>query len=137
MVSSKQGRTLYEGTKALIVENLDKLAKAHIVATFPVGAVDDAVKVGTQGEQLLKAFRTVWDDHTSSMSKIRDILKYMVRLVGATRFDKNFFHASSIISLRTVCTARPKRCHKYGMPVCSYSSIALLDPLYILYNNMY
>jgi cullin 3 len=83
MVSSKQGRTLYEGTKALIAENLDKLARVHIVSTFPVGTADDAVQDGTQGEQLLKAFRTVWDDHTSSMSKIKDILKYMVRFVGS------------------------------------------------------
>lgn len=78
MVSGKQGRVLYEGTKALIVQNLDKLAKTHIVPTFPVGGEGDAMTDSTEGEQLLKAFRHVWNDHTSSMSKLRDILKYMV-----------------------------------------------------------
>jgi cullin 3 len=78
MVSAKQGRTLYEGTKTIIVENLDRLAKTHIVPTFPVGTEEDTVQDCTQGEQLLKAFRFVWDDHISSMTKLRDILKYMV-----------------------------------------------------------
>lgn len=85
MVSQKQGKALYEGTKALVAQNLDKLAKLHIVPTFPMnsattsaGEEGNAIQDTTEGEQLLKAFRFVWDDHTSSMSKLRDILKYMV-----------------------------------------------------------
>ncbi|KAF8309915.1 Cullin-domain-containing protein [Clavulina sp. PMI_390] len=82
MVSTKQGKTLYEGTKSLIVANLEKLAQKFIVPTFPMGsnAEGDAMQDATQGEQLLKAFRHVWDDHTSSMSKLKDILKYMDRV---------------------------------------------------------
>lgn len=81
MVSTKQGKLLYEGTKTLIVENLDKLAKTFIVPTFPVSGEEDVMQDATQGEQLLKAFRHVWNDHTSSMSKLKDILKYMVTII--------------------------------------------------------
>ena len=133
MASSKQGKTLYEGTKALIAENLDKLAVAHVVTTFPVGTARDAMPDGTQGEQLLRAFRTAWDDHTSSMSKIRDILKYMVRSFGTT----DSLRAYSNVFLRTVSIAPLKGCRKYGMLAYSYSSIASSDPLYNLYENMY
>lgn len=80
MVLYKQGTVLYEGVKKLVTENLDKLAKDVIVPTFPVVGENDSVQDGQEGERLLKAFRSVWDDHTSSMAKLRDLLKYMVRV---------------------------------------------------------
>lgn len=81
MCLQKQGSQLYEGVSGLVVENLDKLAQEQIVPAFPggtsVGGIDH-VQQAQEGERLLKAIRAVWDDHISSMSKLKDLLKYMV-----------------------------------------------------------
>ena len=79
MVLYKNGDKLYRGTKQLIVENLDKLAKEYIIPAFPTNVSEDPVQKSQEGEMLLKALKNVWDDHTSSLSKLRDVLKYMVR----------------------------------------------------------
>ena len=79
MVLYKNGDKLYRGTKQLIVENLDKLAKEYIIPAFPTNVSEDPVQKSQEGEMLLKALKKVWDDHTSSLSKLRDVLKYMVR----------------------------------------------------------
>ncbi|CCM00091.1 uncharacterized protein FIBRA_02118 [Fibroporia radiculosa] len=84
MVLYKHGETLYEGTNKLIAENLDKLANEYIVPAFPTGNEDDAVQKAQAGEMLLKAMKKVWDDHTSSLSKLRDVLKYMDRVYAKT-----------------------------------------------------
>lgn len=78
MVLYKHGETLYQGTKKLIADNLDKLANAYIIPAFPAHVDDDPVQKAQSGELLLKAMKKVWDDHTSSLSKLRDVLKYMV-----------------------------------------------------------
>lgn len=31
-----------------------------------------------EGDQFLKAVKGVWEDHTGSMRKLKDVLKYMV-----------------------------------------------------------
>ncbi|KAF8340363.1 Cullin-domain-containing protein [Cantharellus anzutake] len=80
MVLHKQGSTLYEGVKELLMENLDKLAKEVIVPTFPSSNERDPVQQTQEGEMLLKAFRKVWNDHKMSMQKLRDLLKYMDRV---------------------------------------------------------
>lgn len=78
MVLMKSGELLYKGTCELISANLDKLAKQDIMPAFPSGT-GDPIQRSQEGEVLLKAVRKVWDDHTSSLSKLRDVLKYMVR----------------------------------------------------------
>ncbi|TFY63803.1 hypothetical protein EVJ58_g3035 [Rhodofomes roseus] len=80
MVLYKHGETLYQGTKKLIAENLDKLANEYIVPAFPTHVDADPLEKAQAGELLLKAVRKVWDDHTSSLSKLRDVLKYMDRV---------------------------------------------------------
>lgn len=35
-------------------------------------------EMAMEGERFLRALRSTWDDHSSSMSKLRSILKYMV-----------------------------------------------------------
>lgn len=79
MVLYKHGETLYQGTKKLIAENLDKLANEYIIPAFPAHVDDDPLEKAQAVELFLKAVRKVWDDHTSSLSKLRDVLKYMVR----------------------------------------------------------
>lgn len=78
MVLYKQGDVLYKGVTDLVIENLNKLAQVHIVPKFPTGTKDPTVR-SSEDELLLKALRNVWDDHTSSMVRLGQILKYMVR----------------------------------------------------------
>ena len=80
LVLGKQSEKLYEGVKALIVENLQKMVKDKLNPAFPTGVRSDLVSRAKEGEELLKAFRHIWDDHESSLCKLRDILKYLVRL---------------------------------------------------------
>lgn len=37
-----------------------------------------SVEMVMEGERFLKALKTVWEDHVSGMSKLRQILRYMV-----------------------------------------------------------
>ena len=74
MVLNRQGNILYNGLKELVREHLKELADDNILPAFPVSEE----KQTHEGEVLLKALRKVWDDHTSSMTKIGQILKYMV-----------------------------------------------------------
>jgi cullin 3 len=71
---------LYEGLVGLITENLNKFAKEKLVPKFPRAELDgrDSMEMCQAGEAFTKAFREVWDDHESSMSKISDLVKYMV-----------------------------------------------------------
>ncbi|EIW83862.1 Cullin-domain-containing protein [Coniophora puteana RWD-64-598 SS2] len=98
MVLHKHGEMLYRGVCELVAENVERLARTEIFPAFPqargvgvgggaagAGAVagmgaGDTTQQSQEGEQLLKAMRKVWDDHTSNMSKLRDILKYMDRV---------------------------------------------------------
>ena len=79
MVLHRNGEMLYEGVCALVAENLADLARNEVVPAFPTSGSDDRMQQTQEGEMLLKALRRIWDDHTGSMSKLRDILKYMVR----------------------------------------------------------
>lgn len=90
------GDQLYNGVKGLIVEHLEQLAEEKIVPTFPrtgssyVNARSnaggsssyvtggEAIERAMEGDRFLKAVKGVWEDHTGSMRKLKDILKYMV-----------------------------------------------------------
>jgi cullin 3 len=80
LVVSKNGEMLYQGLTTLITKNLNRLAKEMLVPVFPRATLDgrDTVEICQEGETFVKAFREVWDDHESSMSKISDLVKYMV-----------------------------------------------------------
>lgn len=79
LVLHKQGEMLYNGVKSLIAENVDRLANREVIPAFPAGASNDPASRSQEMERLLKALKVVWDDHTGSLSKLRDILKYVVR----------------------------------------------------------
>jgi cullin 3 len=78
LVDWKHGRMLYEGVLRLIAEHLARLTNEIIAPAFPSGNINDPITRVQQGEMLVKAVRTVWDKHNSSMRKLVDILKYMV-----------------------------------------------------------
>lgn len=79
LVLHKQGKQLYDGVKDLISQNINKLAETEVRPAFPTSVNADAASRSQESERFLKALRSSWDDHISSMSKLRDILKYMVR----------------------------------------------------------
>ena len=82
------GDQLYNGVKALVAEHLDQLAEQTIVPAFPrsggtrgagkLGGGAEAVERAMEGDRFLRAVKGVWEDHTGSMRKLKDVLKYMV-----------------------------------------------------------
>ncbi|KAJ7650303.1 Cullin-domain-containing protein [Roridomyces roridus] len=79
MVLHKQGEMLYKGVNQLVAENLDHLAATQVIPAYPSGSSDETVQ-GQEAEILLKALRNIWDDHTSNMERLGQILKYMDRV---------------------------------------------------------
>lgn len=71
-----------------MAEYLDRLAEERIVPAFPrasgtagsvaLGGSAEAVEHAVEGDRFLRAVKGVWDDHISAMTKIKDILRYMV-----------------------------------------------------------
>lgn len=78
MVLYKSGDVLYRGMRQIVAEHLDNLAKDQILSAFPTTGSGDPMQRSQENELLLKALKNVWDDHTSNMSKLGQILKYMV-----------------------------------------------------------
>jgi cullin 3 len=105
MVLHKHGEMLYNGVNRLVAEHLDRLAKDEIIPAFPAGGSVDPTNQSQEGEILLKALRRVWDDHTGSMTKLGQILKYMVRSSLIT---------FGISSLRSFFNYRGPRLHEIG-----------------------
>lgn len=46
-----------------------------------LGGGAEAIERATEGDRFLKAVKGVWEDHTGSMRKLKDVLKYMASLV--------------------------------------------------------
>ncbi|RSH91470.1 cullin-3 [Saitozyma podzolica] len=96
MVLFKHGDQLYTGVKQLVAEHLDSLAEERIVPAFPrssgthgagkLGGGAEAVERAMEGDRFLKAVKGVWEDHTGSMRKLKDVLRYMIYEVGLTLF---------------------------------------------------
>ncbi|KAL1732356.1 Cullin [Schizophyllum commune] len=80
MVLLRHGEKLYNGVKQLVAENLETLAKERIIPVFPTGMVKDGPQLSQESEILLKALKSVWDDHTSNMTRLGQILQYMDRV---------------------------------------------------------
>jgi cullin 3 len=104
MVLHKQGEKLYNGVEGVIKNHLVGVAKSTIIPVFPQiqqtsntssssssaaagsssggdasgSGLSGTVLVG--GPEFLRVLKTVWDDHTTCMVMIRDILLYMVSL---------------------------------------------------------
>lgn len=98
MVLHKDGARLYEGITNLVSEHLKHEAVSRIQPAFPSSATGAATSDSAnaqagpsnhpdsmqqqasaqEGEKFLAALKSVWDDHTACMSKLKDLLKYMV-----------------------------------------------------------
>ncbi|KAI0359841.1 Cullin-domain-containing protein [Trametes cingulata] len=102
MVLYKSGDKLYKGSTQLIAENLEKLAKEYIIPAFPTGVSNDPVQRSQECERLLKALKKVWDDHTSSLSKLRDVLKYMDRVYTKQAGVPEIWEAGLILFIKHI-----------------------------------
>ncbi|KAG7451148.1 Cullin-domain-containing protein [Guyanagaster necrorhizus] len=80
MVLYRQGEMLYKGVKSLISENLEYLLREQVAPVFPSGASQESLQKSNEAEMLLKALKSIWDDHLGNMSKLGQILKYMDRV---------------------------------------------------------
>ncbi|KAL0061909.1 hypothetical protein AAF712_011193 [Marasmius tenuissimus] len=79
MVLYKSGDRLYNGTKQIVAEKLQELAASDVIPSFPASASGDPTTKNQENEVLLKTVKRIWDDHTSNMMKLGQILKYMDR----------------------------------------------------------
>lgn len=112
LVLYRAGDTLYKGACKLIAENLDKLAEQDIKSVFPSGSSDNAIQQSQESELLLKAVRKVWDDFTTSLLRLRDILRYMVSILSVSLcYYRSYYH------VRIECTRHQPGCPKHGIPV--------------------
>ncbi|WVO21727.1 uncharacterized protein IAS62_003039 [Cryptococcus decagattii] len=94
LVLFKHGDQLYNGVKSLVIDHLDRLAEEKIIPAFPrsggtrgagkLGGGAEAVERATEGDRFLKAVKDVWEDHTASMRKLKDVLKYMDKVHAPT-----------------------------------------------------
>ncbi|KAJ3413350.1 hypothetical protein HDV05_008132 [Chytridiales sp. JEL 0842] len=103
MVLHKQGDKLYNGVEGVIRDHLCSTTTDNVVPKFPKiqqasstsntsspanpgadsgSAGGNIIMVG--GQEYLKALKAVWDDHTTCMVMIRDILLYMDRVYVKT-----------------------------------------------------
>ncbi|PFH52964.1 hypothetical protein AMATHDRAFT_1696 [Amanita thiersii Skay4041] len=80
LVIHRHGEMLYNGLKALVIENLNRLADEMIVPVFPSGGNHDPMQQSQEAEILCKAIAKVHEDHCSNMIKLGQILKYMDRV---------------------------------------------------------
>ncbi|CAG8512957.1 3575_t:CDS:10 [Acaulospora morrowiae] len=83
MVLHKNGDKLYEGVKKVITQHLEDVALAQVVPAFPLSGASSSQANptnGAGGANFLKVLKTVWEDHTTCMLMIRDILMYMDRV---------------------------------------------------------
>lgn len=92
-----QGHLLYNAVAELISAHLEQETKIKIVPTFPHSASAVASGSGTTGGMsvtatenvaqaeggrvFLDTLKDVWADHNACLSKLRDVLKYLVRLL--------------------------------------------------------
>jgi len=100
-----QGHLLYNAVAELIANHLEAETKTKIVPTFPhsssvssasaaiagsstsggasgsggVAGANEDVSRAAEGQLFLDRLRDVWEDHTACMSKLKDVLKYLVR----------------------------------------------------------
>lgn len=106
LVLHKQGDLLYRGVNDLITENINKLAEEKVKPCFPTTVSGDPAQKGQEVERFLRAVRDSWDDHIGSMSKLRDILKYMVCFLVNIKLA----YADGIRAIRTVCIPQVQMC---------------------------
>ncbi|EXX69765.1 uncharacterized protein OCT59_028473 [Rhizophagus irregularis] len=86
MVLHKNGDKLYNGVREVITQHLEEVAVSQVVPAFPLSGASSSQTNpnGAGGANFLKVLKTVWEDHTTCMLMIRDILMYMDRVYAKT-----------------------------------------------------
>ncbi|KAJ3199286.1 hypothetical protein HDU67_002940, partial [Dinochytrium kinnereticum] len=89
IVLNKKGDQLYNGVHNVIQEHLESVTSTSIAPTFPIrpdGSQDGSSTAGNRsmvsagGQRYLKELQSVWEDHTTCMQMIRDVLLYVDRV---------------------------------------------------------
>jgi cullin 3 len=82
MVLHKNGDKLYDGVRGVITQHLEEVAVNQVVPAFPLSGASSSQTNpnGAGGAAFLKVLKSVWEDHTTCMLMIRDILMYMVSM---------------------------------------------------------
>ncbi|RUS34385.1 Cullin [Jimgerdemannia flammicorona] len=91
MVLHKCGDKLYQGVRDVITQHLEEVAREQIVPAFGVGTRAGGTGAGSargassdSGAAFLKVLKKVWEEHSTCMLMIRDILMYMDRVYVKT-----------------------------------------------------
>jgi Cullin family len=116
MVIHRGGEQLYNGACQIIRNHLAGLAKQKIIPALPSRACREQTKQ-PQGEVLLKILAQIWNDHVEGMSRLCNVLKYMVYpavFFGRYKFDRYFFRIG-LMSLGRMCLI-------FGKPVYESSA---------------
>ncbi|KAJ3011036.1 Cullin-3 [Thoreauomyces humboldtii] len=74
MVLYKHGDKLYAGVRGVITDHLEGVSRDQVVPSFPQTAPGGGM---TGTTEFLKVLRNVWEEHTTCITMIRDILMYM------------------------------------------------------------
>ncbi|KAI9284801.1 Cullin [Umbelopsis sp. AD052] len=77
MVLQKRADTLYNGVKEVISDHLELVAETEVIPAFVKTTDTNARMSADAGTSFLMTLKRVWNDHTTSMIMIRDILMYM------------------------------------------------------------
>ncbi|KAI9350328.1 Cullin [Obelidium mucronatum] len=134
LVLNKTGDKLYAGVEAVLRAHLAECAVA-VAAAFPIATTSEAsratgdcvVAAGLRGHvelvgtrEFIRCLRSVWDDHTTCMVMIRDILMYMDRVyVEAAR--KPVVYDLGLDLFRDVVL------HSQTAPICDRTVEAILN----------
>ena len=103
MVLHKQGDQLYTGVKDVIYEHLSELVDSKIVPALPK-SVEGPIIGATElagGSEFLHLLKISWEDHTTCMGMIKDILMYVVRISKKFWF---FSHGHGLVLTHTFTT---------------------------------
>jgi cullin 3 len=110
MVLQKRADTLYNGVKGVISEHLEHVAETEVVPAFVKTAGSDARASADAGTSFLMTLKRVWNDHTTSMLMIRDILMYMVTsrryiyiCLEAVQFPNTNLNRTRIMLSQQIC----------------------------------
>jgi cullin 3 len=76
MVIARDGEKLYKNTKLFVSGHLRDMVQQKLVSRFP--PISTALSVG-DCELFLRSIIDLWEDHTTALSMIRDVMMYLDR----------------------------------------------------------
>jgi cullin 3 len=94
LVLHKKGSLLYDTVKSLIASHLNTVSQSHLIPNLPQRHVN--ARLSGQ-DVFLNKFCRVWDEHTTSMLMIRDILMYLDRMYVSTANELKIYDLGLVL----------------------------------------